>query len=127
MLVNAVRSKKRLDGVHPDLISVVERAVALCSVDFMVIEGVRTAERQQELFNKGASRTLNSRHLTGHAVDLAPVVGGNIPWDDLGKFKEINKAMQAAAKELGVSIKWGGDFKNFFDGVHFELNRKIYP
>ncbi|MEE6081014.1 M15 family metallopeptidase, partial [Avibacterium paragallinarum] len=99
------------------------------------IEGVRTKARQAQLFKQGATKTMNSRHLTGHAVDLAPLVEGKIPWSERGKFKEIAKAMFRAAKELNVTIRWGGDWngngksedERFYDGPHFELHRAVYP
>jgi peptidoglycan L-alanyl-D-glutamate endopeptidase CwlK len=120
------RSESRLVGVHPDLVRVVRRALELSPVDFAVVEGLRTKKRQAELLKAGASRTLNSRHLTGHAVDLAPVIGGRIRWD-WPPYYPLAKAMKAAAKELGVAIVWGGDWRTFKDGPHFELDRKAYP
>lgn len=120
------KSRARLAGVHPDLVKVVNRALQLSTVDFAVIEGLRTRERQKELVATGASKTLNSRHITGHAVDLAPVVGGEIRWD-WPPFYDIEKAMKAAAKELGVAVVWGGDWVTFKDGPHWELAREVYP
>ena len=76
-----VRSKMNLRGVHPHLVDVVNRAIKLSDVDFTVTEGIRSLERQKQLVAAGASKTLNSRHLTGHAVDLAAVVGGKVRWD----------------------------------------------
>ena len=112
--------------MHPDLVKVVNRALQLSTVDFAVVEGLRTRERQKELFAAGASKTMNSRHITGHAVDLAPVIGGQIRWD-WPPFYDIEKAMKAAAAELGVPIVWGGDFRSFKDGPHYELGRAVYP
>lgn len=120
------RSVSRLKGVHPDLIRVVGRAIQITGVDFMVLEGVRTPARQKRLFDAGASRTMNSRHLTGHAVDLAAIVGGKVRWD-WPLYHKIAKAMKSAAKELGVPVVWGGDWKSFKDGPHFELDRRRYP
>ena len=74
--VLGARSLKNLEGVNPNLIKVVKRAIEISPVDFAVIEGVRTKARQAELVKKGASKTMNSRHITGHAVDIAPYVGG---------------------------------------------------
>jgi len=122
----SARSESRLVGVHPDLVRVVRRALELSPVDFAVVEGLRTKKRQAQLLAQGASRTMNSRHLTGHAVDLAPVIGGVIRWD-WPPFHLIAAAMKAAAKELAVPIVWGGDWRTFKDGPHFELNRKAYP
>ena len=120
------RSEERLRGVHPDLQKVVRRALQLTKVDFAITEGLRTRERQEQLLAAGASRTLNSRHLTGHAVDLAPIIGGKISWD-WPPFHELARAMKAAAEELKVPIVWGGDWRTFKDGPHFELDRRAYP
>lgn len=122
----STRSETRLTGVHPDLVKVVRRALEISTVDFAVVEGLRTPARQKELVASGASKTLNSRHITGHAVDLAPVIGGEIRWD-WPPFYDIAKAMKAAAKELGVAVDWGGDWVSFKDGPHWELSRKVYP
>lgn len=122
----SARSAQRMAGVHPDLQRVVRAALAQSSVDFAVIEGLRTRKRQTELVAAGASKTMNSRHLTGHAVDLAPYIAGQIRWD-WPPFHEIARAMKAAAAELGVPIVWGGDWRTFKDGPHFELDRKVYP
>lgn len=120
------QSYRRLDGVHPDLVRVVELAIALTDVDFTVTEGVRSLVRQQQLVAAGASQTLKSRHITGHAVDLAAFVGGKIAWD-WPLYHKIADAMKSAAKELDIPIVWGGDWKSFPDGPHFELDRKAYP
>ncbi|ECF7068848.1 M15 family peptidase [Salmonella enterica subsp. enterica] len=121
------RSEQALCGVHPELINVVRRAFILSSTDFIVIEGLRSQARQRELMQAGASRTFNSRHLTGHAVDLAPWVNGTIPWQDWHAFSSVASAMKSAARELNVSLVWGGDWKSFRDGPHFELSREVYP
>lgn len=120
------RSRERMRGVHPALIGVVERAIALTPVDFMVTEGVRTLERQAQLVRAGASRTLNSRHLSGHAVDLAALVDGAVRWD-WPLYPRIAGAMKAAAAERGVALIWGGDWKSLRDGPHFELDRRVFP
>lgn len=119
------RSQARLKGVHPDLVKVVERAIKITTVDFTVLEGLRTLERQKVLKEAGASQTLNSRHLTGHAVDLGAWVDNEVRWD-WPLYAKINAAMQEAAKQVGVDITWGGDWK-MRDGPHFELSRKSYP
>lgn len=111
------RSRERLKGVHPDLIKVVERAIQITEQDFTVLEGLRSIERQRELFKSGDSQTMNSRHLTGHAVDLAP---WPISWE-WDKFYSIEKAMKQAAKDVGVDIEWGGDWKSLKDGPHWQL------
>lgn len=122
-------SVARLQGVHPDLVRVVKRAAADwkdADTGFIVTQGLRTLEEQKLLKAKGASKTLNSRHLTGHAVDLAATVGGAVRWD-WPIYDKLAKAMKAAAKAEKVPIIWGGDWVNFKDGPHFELPRNLYP
>jgi peptidoglycan L-alanyl-D-glutamate endopeptidase CwlK len=121
-----IRSRLNLRGVHPDLVKVVERAIELTEVDFTVTEGLRSKERQKQLFAAGASMTLNSRHLTGHAVDVAALVGGKVRWD-WPLYGRIASAFKQAAKELDIPIVWGGDWTKLRDGPHFELNRATYP
>jgi len=116
----------RLQGVHPDLVKVVERAIQLSEIDFTVLEGRRTKERQAELLKAGATTTMNSRHLTGHAVDLGAFVGGEVRWD-WPLYHKIAAAVKQAAKEVGVPIEWGGDWKSFKDGPHYQLPWKDYP
>ena len=119
------RSVKRLNGVHPDLVAVVKRAIEITDQDFTVLEGMRSLARQKQLVKRGASKTMNSRHLTGHAVDIAPWVNGAVSWD--WKFYyAMAKAMKQAATELGVHLEWGGDWKSFPDGPHFQLSWKSY-
>ncbi len=120
------RSLARLEGVHPDLVKIVKQAIVTSKVDFTVIEGLRPLSRQKMLLRTGASRTLRSRHLTGHAVDLAPWVGGAIRWD-WPLFYPIARAMKSAAKDCGIQIRWGGDWRRFKDGPHFQLRWKDYP
>lgn len=120
------RSLSKLEGVHPALISVVKRAIEVTSVDFGVTEGLRTIERQRELVAAGASKTYNSRHLTGHAVDLVAYLGKEVRWD-WPLYEKLADAMKQAAEEQGVKIVWGGDWTTFKDGPHFELDRKFYP
>lgn len=120
------RALKNLTGVHPDLILVVKKAITLTAVNFTVTEGLRTLTRQKELLTAGATRTLKSRHLTGHAVDLAAKVGNDIRWD-WPLYEKIASAMLAAAKELQIPVIWGGSWKTFKDGPHFELDVKTYP
>jgi peptidoglycan L-alanyl-D-glutamate endopeptidase CwlK len=116
------RSLQNLSGVHPDLVAVVKKAIEISEQDFTVLEGIRNINRQRELVKTGKSTTMNSRHLTGHAVDLAPWPI-SWEWED---FYPIADAMKQAAEELEVDLKWGGDWKNFPDGPHFELDRKKY-
>lgn len=114
------RSIRNLQGVHPDLVRVVMRAAETES--FIVTEGLRNLERQRILKAAGKSWTLNSRHLTGHAVDVVDPDGRY----DVPDLDRIAKAMKAASKEFGVPIVWGGDWKTR-DTPHFELDRKAYP
>jgi len=128
------RSRSNLIGVHPDIIKVVERAIQLTEQDFTVTEGVRSKARQRKLVNKGASKTMNSRHLTGHAVDLIPFpFHGDVDKDgipnieDWDQYYPIAKAMKEAATELGVPLEWGGDWRSFKDGPHYQLPWAEYP
>jgi peptidoglycan L-alanyl-D-glutamate endopeptidase CwlK len=120
------RSKKNLTGVHPDLVKVATKALELSQIDFTVTEGLRTKERQAQLMAAGASKTMNSRHITGHAIDIAPIIAGEVRWD-WPPFQELSKAFKLAAKEENVPIVWGGDWVSFKDGPHFELDRRKYP
>lgn len=119
-------STSRLIGVHPDLADVVRRAIELTEVDFSVLEGKRTKEKQAQLVKAGASQTMNSRHLTGHAVDLGAWVDDEVRWD-WPLYHKIAAAMKAAAAERKVPIEWGGDWRTFKDGPHFQLPWKDYP
>jgi peptidoglycan L-alanyl-D-glutamate endopeptidase CwlK len=151
----SARCELRLAGVHPDLVRVVRRAAAGGAMFRVTADGGRrTPERQAELVVKGASQTMNSRHLTGHAVDLAPLVDGNISWNWTHFFPLADAVADAARKE-GVPIIWGGAWgrtvqdwpqgsakqaqatyvaerraagrKPFLDGPHFELPAAVYP
>lgn len=122
----STRSLERLAGVHPVMIEVVRAAIRRTSVDFMITEGLRTPERQAALVRAGASRTLKSRHLTGHAVDVAAVVDGQVRWD-WPLYPRIAEAFKAVAREQGVALIWGGDWKTLRDGPHFELDRSVWP
>ena len=119
------RSLNNLKGIHPDLRRVIDRALQESPLDFVVIEGLRTRARQIELVQSGASQTMNSRHLTGHAVDLLPI-GPNGPAFDWPLYDRLGPAVKAAADKEGVSLVWGGDWKSFRDGPHFELDRNRY-
>ena len=120
------RSLKLLQGVHPDLRKVVMQCAKTSGMDFIITEGRRTLERQKQLRAAGASQTLRSRHLTGHAVDLAVKVGGKVRWD-WPLYANLAKEMKAAAKQVGISIEWGGDWKSLKDGPHYQLPWKGYP
>lgn len=145
------RSLGRLAGVHSDLVRVVERAIQITAIDFGVTEGLRTAVRQKTLVESGASSTMNSRHLTGHAVDLVAYLGREVSWD-FGLYYQIAEAMGQAAQEKGVPLEWGAcwsridtgcdltgavaDYterkrregkKPLLDGPHFQLPWNVYP
>ncbi len=120
------RSRSRLEGVHPDLVKVVEHAIEITPVDFTVLEGVRTVERQFELVDRGASWTMRSRHLTGHAVDLAPIVDGEVSWH-WPDYYQLARAVKKAAVEVGVDVEWGGDWVKVLDGPHWQLPHAEYP
>jgi peptidoglycan L-alanyl-D-glutamate endopeptidase CwlK len=121
------RSLKNLEGMHPDLVRVVRRALELSAVDFTVVEDVRSLARQKKLLGAGASRTLKSWHLVqddgyGHAVDLYPYYNRSVQVHaPFQYFRQIAEAMKAAAAELGIGIGWGGDWKSFCDGPHYQL------
>ena len=119
------KSIARLEGVHPDLVRVV-RAADRMGAGFVVLEGVRTIERQRELLAKRATTTLRSRHLTGHAVDLGATVGMQLRWD-WPLYHALAPLVKAAAGAEGVSIEWGGDWKSFPDGPHWQLPWADYP
>jgi len=120
------RSLTRLEGVHDDLVRVVKKAAVLSDLDFTVLEGLRTVERQKQLVAQGASRTMNSRHITGHAVDLAPMIGGKVSWD-WPLYHRLAKIVKSAAADEKVPLQWGGDWRTFKDGPHWELPWKFYP
>lgn len=124
------RSEKNLVGVNEHLVDVVRRTKELMDLNtvpfsFVVTEGLRTKERQAELLKAGATRTMNSRHLTGHAVDLAVKVGDAIRWD-WPLYDQLAQWVKLAAAEMDTKIVWGGDWKTFKDGPHFELDRETY-
>lgn len=119
------RCRMRLADVHPDLVRVVERA-AEDGAEFIVTEGLRSRQRQAELMAAGATRTMASRHITGHAVDIAAVVGGEVRWD-WPLYTRLSTAMKRAADLEAVPIIWGGDWPTFRDGPHYELPRAQYP
>lgn len=117
------QSLDKLQGVKKPLVDVVKRAIELSEVDFGVSEGVRTLERQKALYEAKKSLTMNSRHLTGDAVDVFAWINGYVDWN-FSNYEKISKAMFKAAEELGVEIEWGGNWKSFKDGPHFQLKRK---
>lgn len=125
MFILNARSLKSLEGVHPDLVKVVKRAAQISELEFIVTEGLRTVAKQKQLVAAGASQTMRSRHLDGHAVDLAAIVGGKVRWD-WPLYAKLSVSMKQAAKELNVNVEWGGDWK-FKDGPHFQLSWGTYP
>jgi peptidoglycan L-alanyl-D-glutamate endopeptidase CwlK len=120
------QSEKNLIGVHPDLVLVVREAIKITDIDFKVIEGCRTLERQVQLVKIGASQTMNSRHLTGHAVDLAALYGGKVAWD-WPLYYVLGDCVKEAARRVSIPIEWGGDWKLFKDGPHWQLPWREYP
>jgi len=125
-IILGARSLGRLEGVHPDLVRIVKTAASISDLDFTVLEGLRTVERQKELVKQGASKTMKSRHLTGHAVDLAPMIGGKISWD-WPLYNRLAKIVKAAAAVERLPLQWGGDWRTFKDGPHWELPWAFYP
>jgi peptidoglycan L-alanyl-D-glutamate endopeptidase CwlK len=120
------RSLLNLRGVHPDLVRVVKHAIRITDIDFTVLEGLRTRARQELLFKQGATRTLNSRHLTGHAVDIAPWINRKPSWH-WPHYDVLSESIKIAAAQEHVPLTWGGDWATFRDGPHWELPRKDYP
>lgn len=119
------RSLSRLDQVHPDLKRLMLAAIEASPVAFRISEGLRTQARQLELVKAGASKTLKSRHLTGHAVDVVCLVNGVVRWD-WPLYDKLAKHIKATAKKLGVHIVWGGDWTTLRDGPHYELDSMFY-
>ena len=119
-------SRSKLQGLHTDLIKIVTKAAENPDLDFVVTEGLRTLKRQRDLFAHGATTTMKSRHLTGHAVDLAVVVAGEVRWD-WPLYTGLAAVIKKAAAEAAVPIEWGGDWRTFKDGPHFQLPWREYP
>ncbi|NNC72458.1 MAG: M15 family metallopeptidase [Sphingomonadaceae bacterium] len=120
------RDEDRLAGVHDDLVRVIRRAAETAPLPFAVLEGLRSRDRQRQLVARGASKTMNSRHLTGHAVDIAPLdAEGTISWD-WPLYHKLAPAVKAAAAELGVAVEWGGDWR-WKDGPHWQLPWSGFP
>jgi len=130
-IILSEKNLAKLSGAHPDLQKVIKRAAVLSTIDFTILEVVRTLARQKELVAKGASRTMKSRHLAGtggfsHAVDIAPLDGGQVSWA-WPLYHKLAPIIKQAAKESGIPIEWGGDWTSFKDGPHFQLPWKDYP
>lgn len=115
-----------MNGVHSELICIASRALSISTVDFGVTEGLRTKARQEDLVASGASSTMNSRHLTGHAIDLVAYIGSEVRWD-WPLYDELARAMKEAALGLGIPLEWGGDWTSIKDGPHFQLPWENYP
>lgn len=120
------RSENNLKGVNPDLVKVIRRTLEITSVDFIVIEGLRTQERQKQLVAEKKSQIMHSRHLTGHAVDIIPV---NTTWQ-IDEFKPLLSSVKQASDELGIKLRFGINWKNdpslpvetkFIDAPHIEI------
>lgn len=129
-------SLANLKGVHPDLVKVVLKAATMTPPDlpWEITEGMRSVAQQKANVAKGVSWTMNSRHLTGHAIDARPRVDlnhdGKITTSELYAwplYYRLAPIFKAAAKAVGVPIVWGGDWKKNKDGPHFELDRRVYP
>lgn len=118
--------QRKLVGIHPDLLKVIHRAASFSPMPFMIIEGLRTEKRQRLLVAQGASKTMNSRHLTGHAVDIAPLDGRKPSWA-WPLYHRLAPIIKQAARLEGVPIEWGGDWWSFKDGPHWQLPVKRYP
>jgi len=125
------RSERNLKGVHPDLVKVYRRAVEMSDLDPVVTCGPRSVAEQRVLVAKGASRTMNSRHIPGrggwaHAIDVAFIFGTEVRWD-WPLYKQFADTMKRAAREVKVPVEWGGDWARFKDGPHFQLPHASYP
>lgn len=120
-------SMAKLNTCHPDLKKVAVRALELSPYDFGITEGVRTVERQKELVASGASKTMNSRHIANadgvsEALDIAIYLDSGLTWE-IGYYREVAQAFFTASIELGIQIEWGGLWRTFVDGVHYQLKR----
>lgn len=113
-------SIRRMAGVDPRLVNVIKAAAEISDVPFQVTEGLRTRERQAYLVRTGKSKTMNSYHLKGKAVDLVAMPKGEVSWN-LADYRRINSFIQKAAKAAGVTITWGGSWKTIVDGPHWQL------
>lgn len=121
------KSLAKLKGIHPDLVRVIKRAHAESETPFIIVEGMRTKERQAELFAQGATTTMNSRHLTGHAVDFNPMLNGKPTPSHWPLFRKVGAVIKAAALTENVAVTLGVDWQKFPDGAHVELSWKAYP
>lgn len=129
-MILSYRSENNLKGLHPHLVNVVRRAAEViphdAPVTFIVTEGLRTMQKQRQLLASGASNTLNSRHLTGHAFDIAVMVNGEVRWD-WPLYEKMSEVILQAAKDVGVPLEWGGNWPKLRDGPHYQLPFYLYP
>lgn len=135
------RSLSKLEGLNPSLVAVAHKAISYTTVDFGVTEGLRTIDRQRKLYELGATKILNSKHLIGHAIDVVAYVGNRISWE-FPLYADIAEAFKMSAIDLSVGIRWGGmwdindirctkeslfylysqkEKRGLIDGPHFEL------
>ncbi|WP_338967531.1 M15 family metallopeptidase [Fusobacterium nucleatum] len=113
-------SLDKLNGVDLKLVNLMKEAIKNSPYDFKITEGLRTVERQKELVKTGKSKTMNSYHLKGKAVDIAVLIDNKVTWD-FKYYKEVASHIKEVAKKLGYVITWGGDWKTFKDGPHFQI------
>lgn len=113
-------SLEKMNGVNSKLINLMKEAIKESPYDFGITEGIRTLKRQKELFAEGKTKTLKSYHLVGKAVDIKIYVNGKITWD-FKYYKEVSDHIKEVARKLGYVITWGGDWKTFKDGPHFQI------
>lgn len=116
------KSLAKMAGVDARLQAVIGAAAAISPVEFIVTEGIRSADRQRMLFMAGKTQTLNSRHCIGQAVDVCAIVGGKADWN-WHNYERIAQAVKAAASQLNIAVEWGGDWATLKDGPHFQLKR----
>ena len=120
MLSFSKASLDKMNGVNSKLVILMKEAIKNSPYDFKITEGLRTVERQKELVKTGKSKTMNSYHLKGKAVDIAVLIDNKITWD-FKYYNEVANHIKEVAKRLGYVITWGGDWKTFKDGPHFQI------
>ena len=130
-MTTSPQGASKLEGVHPHLVKVILGVAVESPQPFVILEGPRTVERQRQLVAKGASRTMKSRHIPAanglsHAVDIAPLVNGAASWDWAYYYK-LAPIVKRVAAVFGVPLEWGGDWKSFKDGPHWQLPWASYP
>jgi len=114
------RSLGNLKGVDPRLVSIATLALTYSPIDFIVTDGLRTKEEQQVFFDKGLSKTMNSRHLTGHAIDVAVWHEGDVSWDEK-LYASLYVHFKDAADRLNYPLEWGGNWSGSWDSVHYQI------